>query len=106
MNFTIKQNDTLPSLEVQLIGTDGNPINLDMCGVKFHMRDVGGRKEIIKQATIVDAAQGEVKVGWKPGETDIVGLYKCEFEITFTDDSILTVPNDGYFMAYIVSELG
>ena len=33
MNFTIKQNDTLPSLESQLLDVDGNPVNLEMCGV-------------------------------------------------------------------------
>jgi len=35
--FAIKQNDTLPTLEAQLFDNNANPINLDLCGVKFHM---------------------------------------------------------------------
>jgi hypothetical protein len=106
MTFTIKQNDTLPALEAQLLDAENNPINLDMCGVRFHMRDGYGRKEIIRPAIITSAAQGLIKVNWQAGETDTVGVYRCEFQITFTDNTILTVPNDGYFLINIVQELG
>ncbi len=106
MTFTVKQNDTVPALEAQLLDSEGNPINLDMCGVRFHMRDGYGRKEIIRPAIITSAAQGLIKVNWQAGETDTVGVYRCEFQITFTDNTILTVPNDGYFLINIVQELG
>lgn len=101
--FTIKQNDTLPTMEVQLIDVEGNPLNLDLCGVHFHM--LGGGKEINRPATIVDGGQGKVQVEWQEGETDTVGTFKCEFEINMPDGSIITVPNDGYFLLQIVPEL-
>lgn len=104
--FYIKQNDTLPALEAQLLDADGTPINLDMCGVKFHMKEAYGRKEIDRPATIADIEQGRVRVDWQTGDTDTTGLFRCEFEIIFTDDTILTVPNDGYFLIRIVEELG
>jgi len=105
MDFLIKQNDTIPYLEAQLIDANGNPINLDMCSVTFHMEDMYGKKKIIRKATIIDAEQGNVRIEWGKGETDIAGTMRCEFEIIFTDDSILTVPNDGYFTITIVPEL-
>lgn len=106
MSFYIKQNDTLPSLESQLLNASGTPINLEMSGVLFHMRDSYGRKELTKIATIVDAENGQVKIDWNEGDTGTVGIYKCEFQVTFTDNTILTIPNDGYFLIYIVEELG
>ncbi len=105
MTFTIKQNDTAPALEAQLLDSEGNPINLDMCGVRFHMQNRYTKKTLIKPATIVDAEKGLVRVDWQEGDTDTVSSYKCEFQITFTDDTILTIPNDGYFLINIIREL-
>jgi hypothetical protein len=103
--FIIKQNDTLPNLEVQLIDIEGNPLNLDLCGVHFHMKGPDGGVKINRQATILDVEQGKVKVEWREGDTGEVGTYKCEFEINMPDGKILTVPNDGYFLIQIVPEL-
>ena len=106
MSFYIKRNDTAPSLEAQLIDAEGKPINLDMCGVRFLMKDRFGRVNINRPATIVDAEQGLVRVDWEAGDTSVAGMMKCEFEITFTDGKVLTVPNDGYFLIHIVEDLG
>ena len=103
--FTMKQNDTLPNVEVQLIDIEGNPINLDLCGVHFHMMCTNGELKINRPATIVNAENGEVKVEWQEGETDTAGTFICEFEINMPDGKTLTVPNDGYFLISIVKEL-
>lgn len=103
--FTIKQNDTLPNLEAQLVDFEGSPINLDLCGVHFHMSDFRGEVKINKPATIVDVENGKVKVEWQKGETDTTGTYKCEFEVNMPDGKIITVPNDGYFLISIMPEL-
>jgi len=106
VSFYIKRNDTAPSLETQLIDAEGTPINLDMCGVRFLMKDGFGRVNINRPATIVDASQGLLRVEWQEGDTSVAGVMKCEFEITFTDGKVLTVPNDGYFLIHIVEDLG
>lgn len=106
MSFYIKRNDTAPPLEAQLIDAEGNAINLDMCGVRFIMRDGFGRMNVNRPATIVDATQGLVRVDWQEGDTSVAGVMKCEFETTFTDGRIMTVPNDGYFLINIVEDLG
>ena len=104
--FVIKQNDTLPNLEAQLFDGEGNPLNLDLCGVHFHMNNY--RNNVIKinrPATIIDAEGGQVAVEWQEGDTDTIGTYKCEFEVNMPDGKIITVPNDGYFLINIIREL-
>jgi len=105
MIFTIKQNDTLPILEVQLFDADGNPINLDLCGVHFHMKNKYSSETIKKQASIKDVENGIVQVIWEDGDTSKVGIYQYEFEINMPDGSILTVPNNSYLIIQIVKEL-
>lgn len=103
--FTIKQNDTLPNLEAQLIDYSGAPINLDLCGVHFHMQGYNGLVKINRLATIENPETGNVKIEWLDGDTDTVGTFKCEFEVNMPDGKIITVPNDGYFLISIVKEL-
>jgi len=98
--FVIKQNDTLPSLEAQLFDCNNNPINLDLCGVHFHMMDNKSQVKINRPVTIIDVENGKVKVEWEEGDTKEVGTYKCEFEVNMPDDKIITVPNDGYFFNF------
>jgi hypothetical protein len=103
--FVIKQNDTLPSLEAQLIDYAGAPIDLDLCGVHFHMQGYNGLVKINRPTTIVNVETGDVKVEWQTGDTDTVGTFKCEFEVNMPDGKIITVPNDGYFLISVVKEL-
>ncbi len=105
MQYVLKQNDTLPAIEAQLTEDDGTPVNLEYCGVHLHMRSLDGKKIIKRPAEIVDVEQGKVKVVWQEGETETADIYKCEFQINFTDFSVLTVPNDGHFIIKIVNEI-
>ncbi len=104
--FTIKQNDTLPTIEAQLLDASGNPVNLDLCGVKLYMKHGFGQKEIEKLATITDVENGKVKVEWQDGDTDTPGTYKCEFEVNMPDGKVISIPNDGYFLISVIPELG
>lgn len=103
--FVIKQNDTLPVLAVQLFDPGGTPLNLELCGIHFHMSSYGGRIKINRPAAVTDIEQGKVKIEWQEGDTDTTGTYKCEFEVNMPDGKIITVPNDGYFLISIVREL-
>jgi len=95
--FVIKQGDTLPMLEAQLFDPDGNPLNLDLCGVHFYMKNRYSSETINKQASIKDIENGIVQVIWEDGDTSKAGIYQCEFEVNMPDGNIITVPNDGYF---------
>lgn len=103
--FVIKQGDTLPMLEAQLFDPDGNPLNLDLCGVRFYMKNRYLSDTINKQASIKDIENGIVQVIWEDGDTSKAGVYKCEFEVNMPDGNTITVPNDDYFLIKIVREL-
>lgn len=106
-DFTIKQNDTRPVLDAQLQMGDGTPINLTGCTVKFCMiSTIAKQPKINTQAAIIDAVNGKVRYNWAPSDTDIPGSYKAEFEITFPDGSVQSVPNDDYFTISVMKDIG
>jgi Rib/alpha/Esp surface antigen-like repeat protein len=105
-DFIIKQNDTRPYLDAQLANTDGTPIDLTGCTVRFFMVSTsGGQPKINAQCAITDAVNGKVRYYWQAGDTESFGDYKAEFEITFPDGSKQTVPNDGYLIISVVREI-
>lgn len=103
--FVIKQNDTLPYLDAQLFDADGNPVNLDLCGVRLQMHHAYGLVKIDRAVLITDSGGGKVRVEWEQGETSVPGIYRAEFEVNMPDGKIITVPNDGYFFIEIIKEL-
>jgi len=107
-DFVIKQNDTRPVLEAQLLNADGTPINLTNCTVKFFMVSIsasGGQPKVNASCAIIDAVNGKVRYSWQAADTSDYGDYKAEFQITFPDGSIQTVPNDGYLIISVVKEI-
>ena len=85
-DFVIKQNDTRPNLDAQLLNADGAPIDLTDCTVRFLMTPTSSTP---------------------PAEdTASFGDYKAEFEVTFPDGSRQTIPNDGYLVISVIKDLG
>lgn len=112
MAFTVKQHDTAPSYVVDLADEFGlpgeTPINLTTAtSVKFLMRETGGTgaPKVTAAMTIVDAANGRVQHDWGATDTDTVGTFDIEFEITWSDGTIETVPNDSYLSVEVVDDL-
>jgi hypothetical protein len=105
--FNIKVGDTAPDLQATLKNSDGSVIDLSSASaVLFHMREKGTTTALIESAaTIVSAAGGVVKYVWQAGDTDTEGTYDGEFEITFNDGSISTVPNNGYIEILMKTEI-
>ena len=60
MAFTIKQNDTSPSVQATLKDYNGNPINLVGATVRFHMKSFEGTLKVNRTMTITNAANGVV----------------------------------------------
>lgn len=106
MTFNIKQNDTGPAMLATLQDANGNAINLTGASVRFHMRSVGGGNPIVDAAaTVVTAASGIVRYNWAAADTDTIGTYQAEFEVTYADASIESFPNDGYIAVQIVDDI-
>jgi len=105
MAFSIKQNDTSPSLQATLKDASLTPINLSGATVMFHMKSVDGTVKIDETMTITDAENGVVQYDWQVGDTDTVGTYYVEFEVTYSDASVETFPNNGNKVVTVVREL-
>lgn len=101
MAWKIKENDTRPAYVVTLKDNFGLPgeavINLTTATkVDFIMREKGttGAPKVKRTMTIVNAANGLVQHNWQATDTDTPGTFEVEFEITWNDGGIETVPND------------
>ncbi len=105
MAFSIKQNDTSPSLQATLKDAALNPVDLTGATVMFHMKSVDGTVKIDQQMTITNESGGVVQYDWQSGDTDTVGTYYVEFEVTYADASVETFPNNGNKVVSVVKEL-
>jgi len=86
-----KRNDTLPRIDAQFYSSTLQAgVDLTGATVRFHMLDSMGTLVIDASATAVDAANGFVKYDLQPGDTAVVGRYRCEFEADYGSGSKLT----------------
>lgn len=108
-DFSLKQNDTWPPLEATLTDQDG-PIDLSAAlGVRLLLK--GQRRTspaiVAGLCTILDPkTDGNVVYNWVPADTAVADLFNAEFEITWSDGSVQSVPNDRYFFVDIKPDLG
>ena len=106
MTFYIKRNDTSPAMLASLQDANGDAVDITAASVRFHLRPISS--QIVKvdaDAVIVTAAQGEVRYNWQAADTDTIGSYQAEFEVTYSDGTIETFPNDGYIRVEIISDI-
>jgi len=91
MSIKIVQNDTRPPLDFNLT-QDGAPVDLTGCTVKFYMKDAVSGSVKINGATcsIVDAPKGICRYVWTGSDTNTIGTYLGEVEVTFSDGKIQT----------------
>lgn len=102
--FTIKQNDTAPSITATLYDADGVVVDLTGASVTFHMRHKDGTVKV-DAAAVVANNSGIVRYDWIAADTDTVGRYNAEFEVTYGDASIETFPNGRYLRINIKDDI-
>lgn len=104
----MRQNDTAPVIQAILNGP-GGALDLTGCSVKFHMKPQPGGTVKVNHSATPDpdqvANRGRVTYTWITGDTDTSGTFNAEWEITYGDGSILSVPNVGYDTVIISDEL-
>lgn len=105
MAFNIKQNDTSPSLQAILKDASGTAISLTGASVRFHMKALDGTVKVDAAMTVTDNLNGVVQYDWQTGDTDTVGSYSVEFEVTYLDNTIETFPNNQNLTISVVREL-
>ena len=95
--FTIGQGDTRPDLISDLTNEQtGAVIDLTGATVTFSMTLLEATTPTIdaQACTVLDEANGQVQYRFTTTDTATAGDYDAEFEITFADGGIETVPND------------
>ena len=107
MTFSIKQNDTLPTLRSTLKDVDDAVVSLAGATVRFHMRRVGSGTAEVDSADVVirDGSAGKVRYNWATSDTASVGICEGESEVTFADSTIATIPNNGFFSITVTDDL-
>lgn len=104
--FYIKQNDTVPSIRATLKNGSGNAVDLASTTIRFHMRALGGTSaKVDAAASIINANTGIVQYDWDAADTDTVGSYQAEFEVTYSDSTVETFPNNGYILIKITDDI-
>lgn len=105
--FYFKLGDTEPALEATLwAGTSATPSNLaGASGVKLVITRSPGIAGDEYDAEIVSAVAGTVKYEWVGDEFEEPGTYYGEWQVTYTDESVETFPNDSEFLIKVRSDL-
>lgn len=104
--FTIRQNDTLPSLTATLIDVNGNPVNLTGASVVFKMVIRHGVTPVVNRAaSILSPTAGTVSFTWQAADTQNEGTYLGNFIVTYGSGAIETFPNTEPFIVEIPAEL-
>jgi hypothetical protein len=106
MTFYVKQNDTSPAMLATLQDANGTAVSLVGATVRFHMRQIG-RSDVVVDAPaiIVTPLEGLVRYDWIAADTNIIGSYQAEFEVTYADASVETFPNDSYIAVEIIDDI-
>lgn len=106
MAFFIKQNDTSPFMTASLKDASGSAVDIQGASVRFHMRSVGSTTVKVDDAAVItDGENGAVKYEWSSGDTDTVGQFQAEFEVTYAGGKIETFPNNSYILVQVIDDI-
>lgn len=106
MAFYIKQNDTSPALQATLKNASDEAVNLTGCSVRFHMRQVGETTaKVDAAATIASPLAGTVYYNWSASDTDTIGSFEAEFEVTYIGSEIESFPNNRFISVEITDDI-
>ena len=105
MTFYIKKDNTSPSITSNLKDYQNNAISVAGASVRFHMLDLDGTTKVDAAGSVTDGANGIVQYDWVSGDTDTIGTYNVEWEVTYGDGTIETFPNSDYEIVVVVDKL-
>lgn len=115
--LTIKAGDRLPALEISLVDSEGNPLDLTLYSSIFLVvapcvsgRRIVDMKPMMKKQPQSGDNVGKVTYPWAAGETDVPGEYKLEVVLSpnfeaGADQQLMTLPGGGYGTLTIIPRL-
>jgi hypothetical protein len=111
----IKKGDTAPPIRRQIIqASTGLPYDLTGATAKFIMNEEDKTTPIINAAAVIESPEGNgfIRYDWQAGDTDKVGNFPAEFQITLSGGGVLTFPagefspGRSYIYVKITEDLG
>ncbi len=108
VDFAIKQGDTWPPIEMQVVDRIGAPVSLAGATNRTILgQPDGSPPRIDRAARVVDVAAGRLRFdAWQAGDTDELGVLQLEVELTYADGRRVTAPSAGYNRVQVVDDLG
>ena len=107
-DFTFKQGDRIPALNVTLRDANGDVDLTTATSIRFQMEKKGVRERVIDSTsvTIVNppGTDGIVTYQWQLADTDDWGLFRGLFVVTFPAGES-SFPSDGYIEISIQRDL-
>lgn len=102
----IKRNDTRPAFAATLRDGEGTVVNLSGATARFHMRHSRTRALKVDAAmNVVSPTLGTVRYDWVAADTDTLGVFLAEVQVTFGDGTVSTFPNDSDHEVEVVPEV-
>lgn len=110
MVFKIKQGDTAPAIEAQLLDPDNEPAPLELAQeIEFHFIDSEGDQliedDLSGNVAIVDESEAIVQYRWQEGDTDYPGQKQSEFIVTFENGDVQSYPNGDYLYVQVIPDV-
>lgn len=112
-DFTIKQNDTRPAIEIAITRnstpvTLASTVTIPLTPSRILLRcksETNPAHKITGTMTIASANGGVARYTWQTGDTANAEPHNMEVETLWSDGGIETFPEDGYLSLNIVAEL-
>lgn len=106
MAYEIKRGDRLPSLKATLLDAANQPIaNLNLATSITAVFKKPDNTVLRRACTLIEPAAAKVEFVWATGDTDQVGAWQVEFEITWPGGP-QTVPSKGTVAFEVYPDLG
>ena len=112
--FDIKQSATLPVISTQLVGPDGNPLNLTGTTITFRMKLHNSNATLISGLASIVTGNANLPPGstlpnayyqWVAGNTATVGLYDVEWQVDYGGGLLMILPGKGYNAVRVSAKL-
>jgi hypothetical protein len=96
--FHIKEDDDAPTISTTLKDSAGTVINLTGATVTIRAKRIGSTTRVIdgKSVTVSSATGGVVQYQLDTTETATHGVYRLEWDVTYSGGRVETFPNEGY----------
>lgn len=105
--ITIKKGNNARAItDTLVIGTTAIDLTGATVVLVLRLASSSADDAIRQAATITDAAAGQVSADLPADVYGTAGQYYLEWEITFSDDTVLSVPDSEYHVLEVLNDLG